>query len=214
MTQPDLFTEERRRVEFDLGAVLLGGFALDEIPALMEGIEAVEAAAPFRRMETPGGWSMSVAMTNCGPAGWTTSRRGYCYTDRDPESGALWPLMPETLAEVARRAAAVAGYPGFEPDACLVNRYEPGARLSLHQDRDEADKSAPIVSLSLGLPAVFLWGGEKRSDRPRRITLHHGDAVVWGGLSRLNFHGIDALAAGDHAVTGPLRYNLTFRKAR
>ncbi len=212
--QPDLFAEDRSRLELDPGAFLLGGFALEEAAALLEGIEVVQAASPFRQMETPGGRSMSVAMTNCGPAGWTTSRRGYRYTDRDPETGALWPAMPKAFAEVARRAAAEAGYAAFEPDACLVNRYEPGARLSLHQDRDEVDKSAPIVSLSLGLPAVFLWGGQTRRERPRRLMLHHGDAVVWGGPSRLTFHGIDILASGDHAVTGPLRYNLTLRKAR
>lgn len=196
------------------GASLLRAVALESAQALLDGIGAVAAAAPWRHMETPGGWRMSVAMTNCGEAGWTTSRRGYRYTAADPESGQPWPAMPESFRTVAGRLAAAAGYPGFVPDACLLNRYAPGARLSLHQDRNEVDLEAPIVSVSLGLPAIFLWGGETRRDRPRRIPLLHGDAAVWGGPARLAFHGIDTLPDGAHPSTGPVRYNLTFRKAR
>ena len=210
----DLFPETRATLPLDPGAVLLGGFALDAAPALLRGIAWVAAAAPFRRMQTPGGRTMSVAMTNAGAAGWTTSRAGYRYAGADPLSGAPWPPMPPDFATLAAEAAQAAGFANFAPDACLINRYEPGARMAPHQDKDEADLAAPIVSVSLGLPAVFLWGGPARADRPRRLALHHGDVVVWGGPARLTFHGIDTLKAGDHPATGALRYNLTFRKAR
>jgi len=156
---------------------------------------------------------MSVAMTNCGAAGWVSDRTGYRYRRIDPETGRPWPAMPAVFAELAARAAEVAGFPAFAPDVCLANRYAPGARLSLHQDRDEQDFGAPIVSVSLGLPAVFLWGGLSRSDRPRRVRLAHGDVVVWGGPARLTFHGIDTLRDGEHELTGAVRYNLTFRRA-
>jgi alkylated DNA repair protein (DNA oxidative demethylase) len=202
------------RVELDAGATLLTGYAVDRAAALMASIEAIGAAAPFRRMVTPGGWRMSVAMTNCGAAGWVTDKTGYRYTAEDPLAARAWPPMPEEFAMLAREAAREAGFAEFTPDVCLINRYEPGARMSLHQDIDERDMGAPIVSVSLGLPALFLWGGPKRGDRPRRIPLLHGDVVVWGGPSRLIFHGVHALPAGVHALTGALRYNLTFRKAR
>ncbi len=165
-------------------------------------------------MVTPGGHSMSVAMTNCGSAGWVTDRSGYRYDGVDPESRAPWPAMPASFRELAARAAAEAGFGGFVPDACLINRYQPGARMSLHQDKDEDDFSAPIVSVSLGLPAIFLFGGLQRTDKPRRFRLEHGDIVVWGGPSRLSFHGIAPLADGEHALLGRQRINLTFRKAR
>ncbi|MGD0503561.1 MAG: DNA oxidative demethylase AlkB [Steroidobacteraceae bacterium] len=193
---------------------MLAGYAADREAALMTQIEAISAAAPFRQMVTPGGWRMSVAMTNCGPAGWVTDKTGYRYTGEDPLTGRSWPDMPEEFARLAREAARSAGFADFSPDACLINRYEPGARLSLHQDRDEQDMLAPIVSVSLGLPALFLWGGLKRGERPRRVPVMHGDVVVWGGRSRLIFHGVHPLQAGVHPLTGALRYNLTFRKAR
>ena len=196
------------------GAVLLRGFALrfeaDLIPALRE----VVAQAPFRHMSTPGGHQMSVAMTNCGNAGWVTDRSGYRYDGVDPHSGQPWPTMPGVLCELAAEAAAEGGFENFSPDACLINRYAPGARMSLHQDRNESDFGAPIVSVSLGLPAIFLFGGPKRADRPQRYRLEHGDVVVWGGPSRLFFHGIAPLADGEHALLGRQRINLTFRKAR
>jgi len=219
MTRPDgamadLFADERARVELGPGAWMLGGFALPDAPALLAGIEAIAAEAPFRHLETPGGGRMSVAMTNCGEAGWVSDRRGYRYTSHDPLSGEGWPAMPPRFAELARRAAEVAGYEDFRPDACLINRYAPGTRLSLHQDRDEAALSEPIVSVSLGVSATFLWGGPSRGDRPRRHTVHHGDVVVWGGPSRMIFHGVDTLAQGRHPATGDLRFNLTFRRAR
>jgi DNA oxidative demethylase len=200
-------------VDVARGAVLLRGFALDTERELMSALEAVVAAAPFRHMVTPGGQTMSVAMTNCGNAGWVTDRKGYRYQSVDPVTGRAWPQMPRRFLTLARKAAAAAGYSGFEPDACLINRYTPGARLTLHQDRNERDFTAPIVSVSLGLPAKFLFGGLARSDRPKRLMLHHGDVVVWGGPSRLAYHGIDTLKEGDHRATGGCRINLTFRKA-
>ena len=196
------------------GAVLLGAFARPVEADLIAGIGKIVARAPFRHMVTPGGHPMSVAMTNCGSAGWVTDRSGYRYDDVDPESRAAWPAMPPLFRALAARAAAAAGFDGFSPDACLINRYQPGARMSLHQDRDEDDFSAPIVSISLGLPAIFLFGGLQRSDKPRRFRLEHGDIVVWGGPSRLFFHGIAPLADGEHALLGRQRINLTFRKAR
>jgi len=195
------------------GAVLLRGFATGEAPALMAALDAILDAAPFRRMVTPGGHVMSVAMTNCGAQGWITDLRGYRYDARDPTTGRSWPAMPASFRALAERAADAAGYAGFSPDAGLINRYEPGARLSLHQDRNERDLAAPIVSVSLGLPAIFLFGGARRADRPRRLRLQSGDVAVWGGASRLAFHGIDPLGEGEDRLTGRCRINLTFRKA-
>jgi alkylated DNA repair protein (DNA oxidative demethylase) len=196
------------------GALLLRGFAKPIEGSLLAALREIESRAPFRRMFTPGGYRMSVAMTNCGEAGWVTDRSGYRYDGADPETGKAWPAMPAVFRELAEAAAREAGFAGFAPDACLINRYEPGAKMSLHQDRDERDFSAPIVSVSLGLSAVFLFGGMKRSDKPQRYRLAHGDVVVWGGPSRLFFHGVAPLADGEHALLGRQRINLTFRKAR
>lgn len=210
---PDLFQEAPRDLPLGDGAVLLDGFARPVEGALLQALAAVVDAAPFRHMVTPGGHRMSVAMTNCGAVGWVTDRTGYRYDPADPESGLAWPTMPDAFADLARRAAVRAGFPGFSPDACLVNRYEPGARLSLHQDKNERGFDAPIVSVSLGLPATFLFGGAKRSDPPRRVALRHGDVAVWGGPSRLAHHGVLSLAEGEHPVLGRRRINLTFRRA-
>jgi len=195
------------------GAMLLAGFARPSAAAILAALQEVSALAPFRQMRTPSGHRMSVAMTSCGTAGWVTDRSGYRYEVRDPESGSPWPAMPGVFLELAVQAAARAGFPGFAPDACLVNRYEPGARMSLHQDKDERDLTAPIVSVSLGLPAVFLFGGSRRADTPRRIRLAHGDVVVLGGDARLRYHGVLPLKDGHHPATGSQRFNLTFRKA-
>jgi alkylated DNA repair protein (DNA oxidative demethylase) len=195
------------------GAYLLRGFALDSVTALLAAVEHIETAAPFRHLETPGGFRMSVAMTNCGALGWVSDRRGYRYTTADPLSGQPWPPMPALFSRLAENAARTAGFAGFEPDACLVNRYVPGARLTLHQDKDESDFSAPIVSVSLGLPAVFLFGGNSRKDKQHRIALQHGDVVVWGGLARLHHHGVLPLKDGHHPDLGRQRVNLTFRRA-
>jgi alkylated DNA repair protein (DNA oxidative demethylase) len=195
------------------GALWLHGFARDAAPALLSAIEDIAAASPFRNMVTPGGFTMSVAMTNCGTAGWVTDRRGYRYAALDPMSETPWPAMPALFSDIAARAAATAGFADFAPDACLINKYEPGARMSLHQDKDERDFTQPIVSISLGLPATFLFGGEKRSDRPKRLRLENGDVVVWGGPARNVFHGIDPLPQGIDSLTGTCRYNLTLRKA-
>jgi alkylated DNA repair protein (DNA oxidative demethylase) len=195
------------------GAMLLRGFARPIERDLIAALRDIAAQAPFRRMVTPGGHQMSVAMTNCGSAGWVTDRSGYRYDTIDPESGKPWPAMPSAFRELAGRAAAQAGFEGFAPDACLINRYQAGARMSLHQDKDERDFENPIVSVSLGLPAIFLFGGPKRADKPQRYRLEHGDIVVWGGPSRLFFHGIAPLADGEHNLLGRQRINLTFRKA-
>jgi alkylated DNA repair protein (DNA oxidative demethylase) len=196
------------------GAVLLRGFARPVEAGVLAALRDIEAEAPFRRMFTPGGHQMSVAMTSCGCYGWVTDRSGYRYDGADPESGKAWPVMPAVFRHLAENAAREAGFAGFAPDACLINRYGPGAKMSLHQDRDEKDFAAPIVSVSLGLPAIFLFGGAKRSDKPQRYRLEHGDVVVWGGPSRLFFHGIAPLADGEHALLGRRRINLTFRRAR
>jgi len=195
------------------GAVLLRGFARPSESELIAALRGIEAQAPFRHMQTPGGHEMSVAMTNCGALGWTTDRSGYRYDCNDPQSGKPWPAMPPAFDELATQAAERAGFPGFSPDACLINRYLPGARMSLHQDRDEQDFGRPIVSVSLGLPAIFLFGGSKRSDKPNRYRLEHGDVVVWGGRARLFFHGVAPLADGEHGELGRQRINLTFRRA-
>jgi DNA oxidative demethylase len=195
------------------GAVLLRAFAAPSDQNLLNALADILRDSPFRHMTTPGGFTMSVAMTNCGHAGWITDRTGYRYGLIDPLSATPWPAMPACFTRLATQAATRAGFPGFTPDACLINRYIPGARMSLHQDRNERDFSAPIVSVSLGLPATFLWGGLARSDRPRRVRLEHADVVVWGGPARMTFHGVDPLKDGDHPLTGALRYNLTFRRA-
>lgn len=211
MTQSDLFAEPRE--ELANGAVLLRGFCAAEARTLLQDLESLAESAPFRHMTTPGGYRMSVAMTNCGPFGWVSDEGGYRYSATDPLSGEPWPAMPESFVRLALGSAEEAGYAGFGPDACLVNRYEPGAKLSLHQDKDERDYRAPIVSVSLGLPATFLFGGKRRKDPIRRIRVTHGDVVVWGGPARLTYHGISPLADGEHPLTGRHRINLTFRKA-
>jgi DNA oxidative demethylase len=195
------------------GAVVLRGFATAGAPGVLASIDAIAAAAPFRQMITPGGLRMSVAMTSCGPLGWVTDRTGYRYSAVDPASGEPWPSMPTAFAALAHEAAAQAGFAGFQPDSCLINRYEPGVRLSLHQDKDERDYAQPIVSVSLGLPAVFQLGGLRRSDKTQRVALVHGDIVVWGGPARLRFHGVAPLKDGVHPLLGRRRINLTFRRA-
>ena len=196
------------------GAVILRGFASSRSALLLQLIHEVSERAPFRFMTTPSGHRMSVAMTNCGVAGWVTDRKGYRYSARDPMTGQRWPALPAALLALACEAAARAGFSAFAPDACLINRYEPGARLALHQDRNEHDLEAPIVSASLGRPAVFLFGGYRRTDRPQQVLLAHGDVAVWGGAARLRFHGVQPLKVGEHPLLGPCRMNLTLRKVR
>ena len=202
------------REEIADGAVLLRAFVRPIESELIAAVRAIVAQSPFRRMTTPGGHLMSVAMTNCGARGWITDHTGYRYDPIDPRTGAPWPAMPAVFRDLALRAAEQGGFTGFAPDACLVNRYTPGTRLSLHQDKDELDYAAPIVSVSLGLPATFLFGGMARSDKPRRFRLVHGDVVVWGGPNRLAYHGVAALADGEHPLLGRQRINLTFRRTQ
>ena len=194
------------------GAVLLRGFARPFEAELVPALRAIVKQAPFRHLITPGGHRMSVAMTNCGKVGWVSDPSGYRYDAVDPESGQPWPQMPPVLRRLAADAAAEAGFSNFAPEACLINRYVPGAKLSLHQDKDELDFAAPIVSVSLGLPAIFLFGGLKRNDPTRRYRLAHGDVAVWGGPSRLFYHGVAPLADGEHGLLGRQRINLTFRR--
>lgn len=195
------------------GAVLLRGFIQDIQGELLTEVKRIAAFAPFRHMVTRSGHTMSVAMTSCGPLGWVSDRRGYRYVPDDPDTGQPWPAMPDSFRQLATTAAAQAGFDGFEPDACLINRYGPDTRLSLHQDRDERHLDAPIVSASLGLPATFLFGGLHRADPAQRVRLVSGDVVTWGGPARLAFHGVLPLPEGEHPLTGQCRINLTFRKA-
>jgi DNA oxidative demethylase len=195
------------------GAAVLRGFAAPAEEALVADVRVITAQAPFRHMITPGGFRMSVAMTNCGALGWVTDRSGYRYDPIDPESAKPWPPMPAAFLRLATDAAAYAGFDGFVPDACLINRYEPGTRLSLHQDKNERDLGAPVVSVSLGIPAVFLFGGSNRTEKATRVLLSHGDVVVWGGPARLRYHGVLPLKEGHHPLVGDHRINLTFRKA-
>ena len=194
------------------GAMLLRGFAASEASLLVEEVTQIAQAAEFRHLVTPGGYTMSVAMTNCGRVGWVSDRKGYRYDPVDPDTQVPWPAMPPAFLNLAQRAAAEAGFDNYDPDACLINRYVAGAKLSLHQDRDEKDAWAPIVSVSLGLPAGFLWGGKRRADPVRRLHLESGDVVVWGGPARFVYHGVAPLKDGEHSLTSAARINLTFRK--
>jgi alkylated DNA repair protein (DNA oxidative demethylase) len=204
---------QAQREELCPGAIVLRGFAIQDEAAIFAKVRDITTAAPFRHMVTPGGYRMSVAITNCGCYGWVTDRTGYRYDRINPENGKPWPSMPDVFLKLAQDAAASAGFPNYVPDACLVNRYEPGARLSLHQDKNERDFDAPIVSVSLGISAVFLWGGLHRADKPMRVQLTHGDVMVWGGPARLHYHGVLPLKDGYHPLAGTCRINLTFRKA-
>jgi DNA oxidative demethylase len=210
---PHLLEGQSQTSSLAPGAVLLRGHALAEARCLLTEVRKISARAPFRHLITPGGFRMSVAMTNCGAVGWVSDRSGYRYDRIDPDTGQGWPPMPTLFLRIATAAAAAAGFSGYAPDVCLINRYIPGTRLSLHQDRNELDDEAPIVSVSLGLSAIFLFGGLKRSDRSMRVPLEHSDAVVWGGPARMRFHGVLPLADGFHTETGAQRINLTFRTA-
>jgi DNA oxidative demethylase len=213
----DLFDDapgpRAQRLSLGPGATLLSEFASPSASALLGALQEITAVAPFRHMVTPGGFRMSVAMTNCGAAGWVSDETGYRYDAVDPVSGIPWPGMPACFLELASAAAARTGFAGFAPDACLINRYEPLGRLALHQDKNERDFSAPIVSVSLGVPATFLFGGLKRSERARRVSLLHGDVMVWGGPARLRYHGVLPLKEDFHPVLGRQRINLTLRRA-
>ncbi|MDI2590311.1 DNA oxidative demethylase AlkB [Pseudomonas sp. N3-W] len=203
-----------RREQIGEQSWVLRGFALPLLDQLLPALEAVLAAAPFRQMVTPGGFTMSVALSSCGTLGWTTDRSGYRYTRHDPQTGQPWPAMPAVFFELAQAAAREAGFADFVPDSCLINRYAPGAKMSLHQDKDEGSFGAPIVSVSLGLPAMFLFGGFERSDKSQRVPLLHGDIVVWGGVDRLRYHGVLPIKQGHHPKLGEQRINFTFRTAQ
>ncbi len=208
----ELFAESTARLPLGEGITLLRGFADSRV--LFPLIAEVAAAAPFRHLVTPGGQSMSVAMTNCGPLGWTSDRSGYRYSSRDPLTGRDWPRMPPEFLRVALQAATAGGFPDFIPDACLINRYAPGARLTAHRDADEQNFAQPIVSVSLGLPASFAFYGLTRGGKGTTVALVDGDVLVWGGPSRLVYHAVRPVKPGLHPLTGGCRYNLTFRHAR
>lgn len=212
--EAEVATRARDKLVLQPGAVVLRAFALDAAPTLLAAVDKISRDSPWRHMITARGWRMSVAMTNCGQAGWVSDARGYRYDAIDPQTSRPWPALPNVFTDLATRAAHAAGFENFTPDACLINRYEPGARLALHQDRNERDFDAPIVSVSLGAPAVFLWGGRTRAERPCKVLLEHCDIVVWGGSARLNFHGVDVLRTHAHALTGSARINLTLRRSR
>lgn len=209
----DPIDEPRRTEQIGESAFVLRGCALSYVAQMLPLLEPILKQAPFRHMVTPGGLRMAVALTNCGSLGWVSDRRGYRYALLDPDSGEPWPALPEVFVRLAQDAAAQAGFPGFVPDACLINRYEPGTRLTLHQDKNEKDFAAPIVSVSLGIPAIFLFGGHERNERTERVPLVHGDVAVWGGVDRLRYHGVMPLKHADHPLLGQQRINLTFRRA-
>lgn len=215
MQTHDLFADQPQdeRIAIGAQAFVLPAFALPEVDALLQAVDAIVQAAPLRHMVTPGGFTMSVALTNCGALGWASDRHGYRYSPTDPESGLPWPTIPSVFSQLANRAASAAGFSDFNPDACLINRYQPGTKLSLHQDRDERDYGQPIVSVSLGMPATFLFGGQTRAGKNAKIPLQHGDVMVWGGVDRLHFHGVLPLEDNPHPLLGGQRINLTFRKA-
>lgn len=194
------------------GTTFFRGMIVGEAPAILEHIDRISELAPLRHLVTPGGKKMSVAMSNCGALGWVSDHAGYRYQGHDPLTAKPWPAMPAQFLALAQRAAALAGYDNFQPNACLINRYGVGARMGLHQDRDERDLSAPIVSFSLGLPAKFIWGGLQRTGQTRRFMVEHGDVLVWGGPDRLRFHGVAPLPPGRHPLTGEVRFNITFRQ--
>ena len=211
MNSLELFTAQDA-ITLETGITLLRGHG--DSKTLMPLIERVAAASPFRHLVTPGGQTMSVAMTNCGPLGWVSDRSGYRYSARDPLTDRDWPAMPGEFLRLALDAAAHGGFPDFRPDACLVNRYSPGSRLTAHRDADEQNFAQPIVSVSLGLPASFAFYGLTRGGKGRSVALSDGDVLVWGGPARLVYHAVRPVKPGNHPVTGAFRYNLTFRHAR
>lgn len=192
---------------------ILPGFANTNTNTLLAAINSVIELAPLRQMRTPGGFEMAARITNCGYFGWVTDKQGYRYQTTDPETGLPWPAMPELIYQLAVDAASACGFDHFTPDVCLINCYQPGAGMGLHQDKDEKDFSAPIVSISLGVPAIFLFGGNKRQDKPCAHLLKNGDIVVWGGQDRLRFHGVQPIKLAHHPMTGQKRFNLTIRQA-
>ncbi len=209
----DALQQPAGREQIGEQSYVLKGYALPWIERLLPELRRVLAQSPFRHMVTPGGFTMSAALSSCGELGWTTDARGYRYSPLDPHSQQPWPALPDAVRELAVLAAAEAGFSDFSPDACLINRYVPGAKMSLHQDKNERDYRAPVVSVSLGLPAIFLFGGRERSDKPKKIPLFHGDVVIWGGIDRLRFHGVMPIKDGVHPIMGAQRINLTLRTA-
>src|SRR5471032_1932576 len=210
----DALQQPAGREQIGEQSYVLRGYALPWIDRLLPELRRILAQSPFRQMVTPGGFTMSAALSSCGELGWTTDSSGYRYSPLDPRSQQPWPAMPDTLRQLAAQAAHEAGFSDFDPDACLINRYVPGAKMSLHQDKNERCYSAPVVSVSLGIAAIFQFGGFERGDKTQRVPLFHGDVVVWGGEDRLRYHGVMPVKQGEHPLLGEQRINFTFRKAR
>lgn len=202
-----------QKLEIIKDVYLLSGFVAPFEVQLVADLNAVILAAPLRQMMTPSGFSMSVTTTSCGELGWVSDKKGYRYSPVDPVSNKPWPAMPSSFKQLAQNVAATAGFANFDPDACLINCYQPATKMGLHQDKDEQDFTQPIVSVSLGVPAMFQMGGFVRADKTLKFPLYHGDVLVWGGASRLRFHGVLPIKAANHPAFGTRRVNLTFRKA-
>lgn len=202
-----------QKLEIIKDVYLLSGFVAPFEAQILTDLNAIILAAPLRQMMTPSGFSMSVTTTSCGQLGWVSDKKGYRYSQVDPVSNQLWPAMPDSFRQLAQHAAVTAGFASFDPDACLINCYQPSTKMGLHQDKDEQDFTQPIVSVSLGVPAIFQMGGFARTDKALKLPLYHGDVLVWGGESRLRFHGVLPIKAENHPAFGERRINLTFRKA-
>lgn len=193
------------------GMTLLPKFA--NSVALKPVIDRLCQQSPVRQMRTRRGQTIQVGMTNCGQCGWVSDTKGYRYTPNDPITDKPWPAMPTELSDLAKKAANVSGFTDFYPDACLINRYQPGVQMGAHQDRDEQDFSQPIVSVSLGIPARFFVLGLERRGTATPVDLSDGDVVVFGGPARLYYHGVRKLKPNEDPIWGPYRWNLTFRMA-
>ncbi len=201
-------------IQISPDAVLFKAALKPVASSLLEEIRTISGANPFRQRKTPGGQLMSAAMTNCGAWGWVTDADGYRYSDIEPETGRTWLPIPAVWIQWVNLFCQRAGLGTFNPDACLINRYAPGAGMGLHQDKDEKDLAIPIVSFSLGAPVLFRWGGLNRQEPVSEFLLEHGDVLVWGGADRMRFHGVKKLRRYQHPLTGHYRYNLTFRQSR
>ncbi|THJ30850.1 DNA oxidative demethylase AlkB [Lampropedia aestuarii] len=212
----DLFADspEEQRVALGPQAVVLRQKASPLAAELVARIEDVLQHSPLYQMATPGGKPLSVRTTSCGTHGWSSDPTGYSYVRHHPLTDQAWPEIPAAWSALATEAAQEAGFAQFAPDTCLINQYGLDSKMALHQDRSEQDLRQPVVSISLGMSALFLWGGMQRSDKPAHVLLHHGDMVVWGGVDRLRFHGIKHLTGAPHPQLGAMRYNLTLRRAR
>lgn len=209
---PDLFSNNRPPIEEIYPDLFVLANFVDTNP-LMVQVERITKVSPFRKMMTPNGHYTGVALTNCGDFGWTSDRNEYRYSSSDPLNNQPWLAIPESFKALAKNAAHVAGFKDFEPDACLINQYLIGTKLGSHQDKNEKDFSQPIVSVSIGLSAVFQIFGNQRAGQAINYRLYDGDVVVWGNSARLCYHGVRTLSAAELDPTCQQRINITFRKS-